>query len=219
MLKEYQTMLEYAFDVLNKEYYEGKLPDIVITIMSSPRTNGHFTVNKEWTVEDTKMHEINISAEHLNRSLEEIISTLQHELVHYYCSLNGIADTSQNGRYHNKRFKEEAEKRGLIITKSAIMPSIGYSVTAPTPEFCQLLHKYNICKPLELNRDGVNYFGGIGNGSGISTGISGGEDRTSKKKTSTRKYVCLKCKNSFRATKDINVLCMDCNLQYVKEER
>ena len=63
MLKNYQEMLEYAFSVLNEVYFEGKLPPIVITIMSSPRSNGHFTINREWRLEEERLNEINISAE------------------------------------------------------------------------------------------------------------------------------------------------------------
>lgn len=37
-----------------------------------------------------------------------------------------------------------------------------------------------------------------------------------KKPSSTRKYQCPKCGNSIRATKDVNILCMDCNEQMLK---
>lgn len=39
MLKSMQEVLEYDFSVLNKVYFNDKLPTIVITIMSSPRSN------------------------------------------------------------------------------------------------------------------------------------------------------------------------------------
>ena len=38
-------------------------------------------------------------------------------------------------------------------------------------------------------------------------------------KQSTRKYICPCCGNSFRATKTINVMCMDCNKQFIVEEK
>lgn len=57
--------------------------------------------------------EINIGAESLQRTVPEIIATLRHEMVHYYCCVNNIKDTSRNGAYHNERFKTECEKRGL----------------------------------------------------------------------------------------------------------
>lgn len=217
MLKSWQEVLEYAFSILNEVYYNNELPPIVITLQSSVRTNGHFTVGKVWRVEESHFNEINISVEHLDRNIENVIATLQHEMVHYYCQLHNISDVSQNGRYHNKHFKAEAEKRGLIITYQQY---IGYSVTEPSESFIEVLHANGIAKPLDINRDGGVFIGlgGSGNNNGTDN-TNGIEPKPTKPKCSTRKYQCPSCKNSFRATKDINVLCMDCNEQFVKVEK
>lgn len=219
MLKNMQEVLEYGFEVLNEVYFDDTLPSVVITIMSSPRTYGHFTVGKVWKADEEHLNEINISAEHLDRPIENVMATLQHELIHFYCQINNIADTSQSGRYHNKNFKREAEARGLIISYAKY---IGYSVTEPSPEFIEVLQSHGIEKPLNINRDGIMGIAGIGgNGSGDDgkSGTDGKGIQTGKRKTSTRKYQCPCCGNSFRATKDIRVLCMDCNKQYVKVEK
>ena len=220
MLKNMQEVLEYGFEVLNRVYFNNELPPVVITIMSSPKTYGHFTVGKVWKAEDSRYNEINISAEHLFRGIAYIMSTMQHELIHFYCQLNDIADTSQNGRYHNKNFKNEAEARGLIISYAQY---IGYSVTTPSPEFIKVIQDNNIEKPLDINRDGFIGFTGTGGGGtggdNGNNGTGGNDGSTGKRKTSTRKYKCPHCGNSFRATKDINVLCMDCNEQFVRVEK
>lgn len=57
------------------------------------------------------------------------------------------------------------------------------------------------------------------NGIGGKDGTEGGIELPKKPKCSTRKYQCPCCGNSFRATKDINVLCLDCNVQYEKVEK
>ena len=220
MLKNMQEVLEYGFEVLNEVYFDNALPPVVITIMSSPRTYGHFTVGKVWKAEENHLNEINISAEHLDRNIENVMATLQHELIHFYCQINNIADTSQSGRYHNKNFKREAEARGLIISYAKY---IGYSVTEPSQEFIEVLQSNGIEKPMNINRDGVMGIAGIGgNGSGDDNGKGGADGKgiqTGKRKTSTRKYQCPCCGNSFRATKEIRVLCMDCNEQYIKVEK
>ena len=220
MLKNMQEVLEYGFEVLNEVYFDDTLPSVVITIMSSPRTYGHFTVGKVWKADEEHLNEINISAEHLDRPIENVMATLQHELIHFYCQINNIADTSQSGRYHNKNFKREAEARGLIISYAKY---IGYSVTEPSPEFIEVLQSHGIEKPLNINRDRMMGITGTGgNGSGNDDGKSGTDGKgiqTGRKKTSTRKYQCPSCGNSFRATKDLRVLCMDCNKQYVKVEK
>ena len=214
MLGSMQEVLEYSFHVLNQVYYDSSLPSPIITIMSSPRSNGHFTVGKVWKENEEKLHEINISAEHLDRPIENIIATLNHEMVHYYCSLNGIQDTSQGGRYHNKNFKREAEARGLIISQGKY---IGWSITTPSPTFIEILKQNNISKPMEINRDGALIFPKGGNDNGGENGLNGGS--IPKKKTSTRKYICLKCGNSFRATKDLHVMCLDCFEEFIKVEK
>ena len=60
MLQSWQKVLEYAFTVLNRVYYNNELPPIVITLQSSPRTNGHFTLGKVWRAEENHLNEINI---------------------------------------------------------------------------------------------------------------------------------------------------------------
>lgn len=72
-----------------------------------------------------------------------------HEMVHYWCHSQDIKDTSHGNTYHNKRFKEEAEKRGLIITS---VPLIGYSVTQPVPELVSLVQNMGWDDKLKLYR-------------------------------------------------------------------
>lgn len=120
-----------------------------------------------------------------------------------------IENTSQNYRYHNKNFKREAEKRGLIISQGKY---IGWSITEPSPEFIEVIRSHGIEKPMDINRDGekldlaglLGIMGGL-IGPGGENGIDG-LMVPKKPKCSTRKYICPGCGNSFRATKDINVL-------------
>lgn len=218
MIRNMQEILEHAYDIFNNELFDSTLPPVAITIMSSPRTNAHFTLDKVWRNNDVRLHEINISAEHLNRGVYNVLASLVHEMVHYYCLINGLQDTSQNHRYHNKIFKQEAEKRGLAISYAKY---IGYSVTEPTQQLMDLIDEYGLKKTIDINRDGavIDIAVGIDGGTGID-GTDGlnGIDTTSnkKKKTSTRKYICSGgCGCSFRATKDLNVMCLDCMAEYV----
>lgn len=191
--------LEDAFDALNKAYFEGALTRPIITVQSSPKAYGHFTPAEVWQDGQRKksFHEINISAESLDRSIANTIATFVHEMVHYYCYVNGIQDTSRGGTYHNKRFKEEAEKRGLIIEYDQ---RIGWSVTQPSPalkSFCTAQHWRN---KLTISRSG---------------GMGGAEPKP-KAPSSTRKYVCPCCGQSVRATKDVHLICADCAQVLVK---
>ncbi|WP_433939846.1 hypothetical protein [Paenibacillus lautus] len=50
---------------------------------------------------DIKKYEINISAEYLNIGYLETILIILHQMIHLYCMVNQIKDTSRNREYHN----------------------------------------------------------------------------------------------------------------------
>lgn len=189
--------LEKAFDILNKEYFESALSKPMITIQSSPKTNGHFTCDKIWKDNADSYHEINISAENLNRPAQNVIATLLHEMIHLYCYQNGIKDTSRGGTYHNKCFKVEAEKRGLIIGYNS---KIGHSPTKPTDALVQFIRESKLDITFSHYREKEQ------------------QAVKSKKKSSTRKYVCPDCGQSIRATKEVHIKCADCDMIMECEE-
>ncbi len=182
--------LESAYSILNNDFFENALSkNTIITIQSSPKAYGHFTTWEAWDKGKESAYEINIGAETLNRDICETIGTLIHEMTHQYCKEHGIKDTTRSGTYHNKNFKLEAEKRLLSISFDK---KIGWSITQATPD----LKKYIIekkWKKIDIRR---NY--------------EFGSD-TEKKKSSTRKYCCPCCGCSVRATKEVNIICEDCN--------
>lgn len=190
--------LEDAFDALNREYFESALSRPIITIQTSPRAYGHFTSSEVWRDDKRKQayHEINIAAESLDRPIANTIATLVHEMVHYYCQVNNIQDTSRGGTYHNKRFKEEGKKRGLSIDYDQ---RIGWGVAQPAKtlrSFCTSQHWRN---KLTIARSGG----------------MGGKDPAPRKPSSTRKYTCPRCGLSIRATREVNIVCGDCHVRLV----
>ena len=190
--------LEEAFDVLNQRFFESALSRPAITIQSTPGAHGHFTPYDAWDDSGLKLKEINLGAESLHRPMPNIIATLMHEMIHYWCHSKSIKDTSRGNTYHNKRFKEEAEKRGSIITSA---PLIGYSVTQPAPELVNLVNDMGWDNKLNLYRNPKKK-------------LYPDKTKTAKKKSSTRKYICPKCGLSIRATKVVRIACMDCgNIQ------
>lgn len=187
-------MLEQAFDILNKQYFENTLSKSVITIQSTPKAYGHFSSEKIWDIsEENKAYEINLGAETLNREIEEVIATLIHEMVHQYCSENDIKDTSRGNTYHNGRFKFEAEKRDLIIERAE---KIGWSVTTPSKALKKYISTVNTFKQIGLCRH---------------TFVK----EEGKKTSSTRKYVCPCCEQSVRATKQVHIKCSICELEMI----
>lgn len=61
----------------------------------------------------------------------ELASTLLHEMAHLYNLEHDIQDVSNNGYYHNMKFKATAEAHGLHIEKHT---KCGWTVTMLAPE-------------------------------------------------------------------------------------
>lgn len=89
-------------------------------------------------------------------------------------------------------------------------------MTEPTERLKEKIKKYNLDTQFDYVRMGETMQAGGGqDGAG---GTDGTDGKLPKKKSSTRKYLCVRCHNSVRATKDVNIMCMDCGLQMIKQE-
>jgi len=109
-----------------------EVPENIVFVLASGRSgrgakHGHFAPGA-WTEDH---HEILISAESLARGAEATLGTLIHELGHAVAAATGVRDTSNNGRYHNKRFKTIAEALGITLEQH---DTIGWSLTTLPPE-------------------------------------------------------------------------------------
>lgn len=211
-LTNYQRVSNYLvkiFKGINEEYFDNKLEIPTITIQSSVGAYGHVSVQKIWHTNEFATHELNLSADYLNRPIDETVATLIHEACHLYALQNGIKDTSNRGVYHNKRFKDIAENIGhLHIEKHN---KYGWTVTYPTEDTLDFIIHYGF-EDIQLVRGSQYTFT---SGGGAMAGNGGVKPPKTRKPSSTRKYICPCCGNSFRATKQLNVICMDCNEQFV----
>jgi hypothetical protein len=75
---------------------------------------------------DACIHELLIAGEGLALGADEVFTTELHEAVHALAVARRIADTSRDGRYHNRHFKTLAEELGLVVTRD---PTQGWSET------------------------------------------------------------------------------------------
>lgn len=142
-------------------------------------------------------YEINICAEYLARPFEQICETLLHEMVHLYNLQVGVQDTSRSGTYHNKKYKEAAEQHGLTVDKDS---KYGWTKTSLNDEAKAFVDGLQD-KKFQLFRKPSFKMGG-----------------SSKTKQSTRKYVCPMCGCIIRATKEVHVICGDCNVEFEEAE-
>lgn len=207
--------LEKMFRALNSEFFAGELPEPIITLKKTPGAYGHITCGKTWTAGNEQRHEINISTATLDRPIEETTATLLHEMCHLYNMVHGIQDCSRGGSYHNKKFKAAAEAHGLEVEHS---DKYGWTHTTPSLALLDFIERQG-WTAIQMT-EGISFWDMLGTGTGAKTpgAAEGGAEKPPKKPSSTRKYICPKCGNSCRATKAINIMCMDCSEQMVVEQ-
>lgn len=201
--------LEKMFRELNRAFFPGEeVQEPIITVQSTPRAYGHVSVSDTWTCKEYTRKELNISANWLTRPIENIAATMLHEMVHLYCMEHKIQDTSRGGTYHNKRFRDEAQRRGLIIDYDE---RIGWSVTSPSDALLDFILDQGWSE-IMIGRKGAGYRTGPAGakaGNGNSNDNDGEEQK--KKPSSTRKLKCPECGDSCRVTKkDIVLICGKC---------
>ncbi|MEV6769919.1 hypothetical protein AB0N05_14960 [Nocardia sp. NPDC051030] len=72
------------------------------------------------------MPELFVGAEGLTAGAPEVLGTLLHQAAHGIARARGVAESSDNGRYHNKKFKILAEEVGLVVARHQ---RFGWSLT------------------------------------------------------------------------------------------
>lgn len=201
----YVEAVEYLntlFDLLNARFFNNELERPTITIQSTPKALGHFSTRKDtWISSVGVSHELNIGAGTLASPIENLLSVLVHEMTHYYCHVHGIKDVSRGTMYHNRRYKEAAEAHGLIVERD---PKYGWTITTPSQELLDFIEEHDL-NAISITRNEFLFL--------RIPGLTGNNDTAIIKgpaKSNSRKYICPCCGNSVRATKWVNIACVDC---------
>ena len=192
---------EALFDLFNEHFYSGELtrPAITISPDGGRDAYGWCSVDEIWKTGEVMYREINLCAEYLDRPMPEVCGTMLHEMAHLYNLHHVIEDVSNNGYYHNKRFKDTAEAHGLIIEKH---DKYGWTITTLTPEASAWLGE-------ALGDDAIQ-------AARLPEGNGAGK-KGKKSKNRSIKYVCPICGTIIRATREVNVVCGDCGVPFERE--
>ena len=192
--------LHRCFKHLNHHFFGGQLPEPTITIQTKGKRNafGWCSAVEIWKNQDesVKKYEINITAEDLDRGVVEVMQTLLHEMIHLHNVINGVKDSSRNGTFHNKKFKNAAERFGMIYKNEEADKRYGWAFPVLAPATIELIETLNINeKAFELAR------------------------RVPKttKKSNSYKLQCPICGIKLRATKPgIVVICKTCEVELIE---
>lgn len=114
-------------------------------------------------------------------------------MAHLHNLVNDIQDVSNNGYYHNMKFKATAEAHGLHIEKHE---KYGWTITTLVPEAETWIRE-------AMGETGIH-------ASRLQTEGTG-KGGSKKSKNRSIKYICPVCGAIIRATKSVNVICGDCN--------
>jgi hypothetical protein len=101
------------------------VPEVVITFASgsiahgsrSGELLGHFAPGR-WQRGAELLHEFFVSGEHFRAGPHGVLETLLHEATHGLAAVRDIADTSDRGRHHNRRYADLAREIGLDVAYS-----------------------------------------------------------------------------------------------------
>ena len=128
-----------AFEFFNAEL-DAQLDNPVFTLIPNRGRQSYYGWYWQGRWKDGKktLPEINITADTLKRSIEDICETLIHEMVHYANNVAEIVDCNGN-QYHNKHFKTKAEAFGLRVEK---VPNKGYARTYLDERAANMVKKY-----------------------------------------------------------------------------
>ncbi len=181
--RDYEKELTRIYDRFNKKFWNNELPNVIITFTGTKGALGHVTPEPVWESKSSEeKYDLNISAYSLN-SPDQVSEIILHEQCHLYNIIKGIKDTSSQGRYHNRRFKETAESHGLLVYKTS---DYGWCETELSSEAKAYVKKLNV-KQFEYIRE-----------------------RTQGKNNNI-KYGCPNCKDIFvYVSSHKNVLCGNC---------
>lgn len=109
----YKT-LNQAYEFFNKELFNSELSTCLITMQRKSKARGYFSPERFEARDEDKhyIHEIALNPQQfINRTDDEIISTLVHEMVHLWQEENG---NPPRRNYHNREWAQKMEEIGLI---------------------------------------------------------------------------------------------------------
>lgn len=194
----YKT-LNLAYEFFNKELFDGKLPGCLITMQRKGKALGYFCAEQFETRKEEKfsVHEISLNPSHFkDRTDEQIISTLVHEMAHLWQQEFG--NPPRRG-YHDKEWGEKMRDIGLIPSNTGAEGGkpVGQSMSHYIEEggrYERLISVFLASHQLEYQDRPA-------------------ADALKAKKKNKVKYVCPECEMKAWGKPGISLICGDCEVK------
>jgi hypothetical protein len=106
-----------AFDFFNGFLFQDRLPRCMITLRANRSSLGYFAEDRFEDSSEQVIHEIALNPKRFkNRSVEDVLSTLVHEMVHLEQECFG---NPGRGKYHNREWASLMKRVGLHPSDTA----------------------------------------------------------------------------------------------------
>jgi predicted SprT family Zn-dependent metalloprotease len=104
--------LQVAYDFFNQRIFDAALPHCLMTLQRHRRTYAYYSPKRFVRRSGEQTDEIALNPAYFaTRSIEEVLASLAHEMVHMWQEEFGKPG---RGRYHNKEWAEKMESIGLM---------------------------------------------------------------------------------------------------------
>ncbi|HMN92736.1 MAG TPA: SprT-like domain-containing protein [Hydrogenophaga sp.] len=110
--------LQRAFDHFNQALFAGQLPPCLITLRSSGRAYGYHHKDRFVNRQGQTLNELGLHAGYFTvRPVEEVLSTLVHEMVHHWQDCFGHPSRSNP---HNREWARKMLEVGLVPSSTGL---------------------------------------------------------------------------------------------------
>ena len=114
----FYAQLQHAFDHFNQALFGGSLPPALITLRSSNRYHGYHHAKRFMNTKGEWLDELGMHPGFMAlRSVEEVLSTLVHEMVHHWQQHEGSPSKSNP---HNREWARKMRSIGLVASDTAL---------------------------------------------------------------------------------------------------
>lgn len=202
--KEFYDNLQIAYDFFNEQLFNGELPQCLVTLNRKNGAYGYFKRNAFTNSACENIHEIALNPSEFNRPIKEILSTLVHEQCHLLCYHKGYV-MKRGG--HGKQWCQMMKDIGL----QPIDATTGLDIESGGAKVSHRIIEGDlfdmVCdKLLEKIKFDL-------------TNVPEVKEKPARKSNKVT-YICPECECEISAKKDqeINIICGNCSVQFVKVE-